>query len=187
MRRMEDYFGLIRRLAEAFENVRLDYAFTGALASSFYGLPRTTTDVDLLVHVVERAGKSKLVSALESAGLIVEVEKLDKALLSGYNIATFPDRKSSYSVDVIFSCRKLLKRAGTIGEVRAFFQAPEELILAKLRMIKTTLSEKKVMKDKEDVRAILRFADVNIRALRRKAKRDNTLAVLQALMADEKE
>lgn len=183
--RMEDYLGLIRRLAEAFGKVGLDYAFTGALATSFYGLPRTTTDVDLFIHVTNRTAKSKLVSALERVALRVDAGKVDRAFSSGYSIATFADRKTAYSVDVIFSDRKLPKRAGTIGAVQTFFHAPEDLISAKLRIIKAKLSEERVLKDKEDVRAILKFTDVNIDAVRKKAKRETTLVILEALMADE--
>jgi len=182
---MEDYLGLIMRLAEAFGKVGLDYAFTGALAASFYGLPRTTTDVDLLIHVSDRTAKSKLVSALEMAGLRVDGGEVDRAFSSGYRVATFADRRTAYSVDVIFSDRKLLKRAGTVGGVQTFFQAPEDLISAKLRRIKATLSEERVLKDKEDVRAILKFTNVNVEAVRKKAKRETTLVILEALMADE--
>ncbi len=46
---MKNFIEFAKRLAEAFENAGLDYAFTGALAVSFYGLPRTTTDVDVMV------------------------------------------------------------------------------------------------------------------------------------------
>ncbi|HVP16339.1 MAG TPA: hypothetical protein VMT42_03135 [candidate division Zixibacteria bacterium] len=99
---MEDYLGLIRRLAEAFGKGGVDYAFAGALAASLYGLPRTTTDVDLLIHVSSRAAKSRLVSDLERAGLRVDAGEIDRAFSSGYRVATFADRKTAYSVDVIF-------------------------------------------------------------------------------------
>ncbi|HVP16338.1 MAG TPA: hypothetical protein VMT42_03130 [candidate division Zixibacteria bacterium] len=84
-----------------------------------------------------------------------------------------------------FSERKLLKRAGTIGGIQNFFQTPEDLISAKLQRIKATLSEERVLKDKEDVRAILKFTDVNVEAVRKKAKRETTMVMLEALMAEQ--
>ena len=42
---MEGYDGLVRRLVRCLSVSGLDYAFTGALAVSFYGSPRTTNDV----------------------------------------------------------------------------------------------------------------------------------------------
>jgi len=48
---LETFFDLIRRVVEGFGAVGLDYMFTGALAASFYGVPRTTTDIDVVVEV----------------------------------------------------------------------------------------------------------------------------------------
>jgi predicted nucleotidyltransferase len=45
----------------------LTYAFTGALATSFYGIPRTTSDIDVLVGVAdEKSLKMKLLKAHQS-------------------------------------------------------------------------------------------------------------------------
>jgi phosphatidylglycerophosphate synthase len=48
---LDGFYGFAGRLVEGFEGSGLDYAFTGALAASFYGVPRTTSDVDVLVAV----------------------------------------------------------------------------------------------------------------------------------------
>lgn len=182
---MEAYHGLIRRLAKALGTVGLDYVFTGALAASFYGLPRTTTDVDLVVRVSDKAARSKLVCALARAGMSVDEKEVDKALTSGYRIATFADKKTAYTVDVILSNKKFQKRTGTVAGVQTFFQTPEDLISAKLRMIKATVSEERALKDKDDVRAILKFSTVDVEAIEKKAEKDTTLSILEALTADE--
>jgi hypothetical protein len=95
---MQTYNGLVRRLVEALEISQLDYAFTGALAASFYGLPRTTTDVDVMVKVCDKTEKRKLVCALANAGIMVDERELDKAVASGYGIAEFADQKTAYTV-----------------------------------------------------------------------------------------
>jgi hypothetical protein len=182
---MEAYYGLIRRLVKAFGTVGLDYMFTGALAASFYGLPRTTTDVDLVVRVSDKTARSKLVNALAGAGMRVDEEEVDRALASGYRIATFADRKTAYSVDVILSNKKLKKRTGTVAGVQTFFQTPEDLISAKLRMIKATVSTERALKDKMDVRAILKFTTVDIEAIKKKAEKDATQSILETLTAEE--
>jgi hypothetical protein len=41
----------VNRLAEAFGGEGQDYAFIGTLAVSFYGAPRTTSDVDVIIAV----------------------------------------------------------------------------------------------------------------------------------------
>jgi len=85
---MQAYFNLIKRLVKAFEASGLDYAFTGAMAASFYGLPRTTTDVDLMVQVSGKLGKSKLVRTLARAGTRANEKEIDRALASGYPLVT---------------------------------------------------------------------------------------------------
>jgi hypothetical protein len=106
------------------------------LAVSFYGSPRTTSDVDVMVALEGGGGeKLRVIEALQCAGLEVDEGKVDAALASGYNIATFEDGASPYSVDVIFSPDKLDKRSGRVAGLDTFLQLPEGLVLAKLRMV----------------------------------------------------
>jgi hypothetical protein len=179
---LEAYYDLVKRLVKSFKAVRLDYVFTGALAASFYGVPRTTVDVDVIVEVSENEHLVKLVSALKMAGLNIDEREIDVAVESGYRIATFRDTKTSYSVDIIFSSKKLKKRAGTVAGLQTFYQTPEELVLAKLRMIKATVPKERALKDEEDVKAILKFTKVDVEAVKKQAKRDNTLAIFETVI-----
>jgi hypothetical protein len=181
---LETFFELIRRVVTDFGAVGLDYMFTGALAASFYGVPRTTTDIDVVVDVSEKILQSKLVLALKQAGLLVDEKRIDETLRSGYRIATFEDSKTPYSVYVIFSSGKLEKRAGNILGLPTFYQTPEELILAKLRMIKATVPRERALKDRDDVKAILRFTRVDTKALKERARKNSTLSILEKIIAD---
>jgi len=69
---LEAFEGLIKRIVGCFNAVGLDYMFTGALAVSYYGRARTTVDVDVVVAVSGREWRSKLVSTLKEAGLVVD-------------------------------------------------------------------------------------------------------------------
>ena len=61
---MEVYYAFVKKLVNAFGMTGLDYAFTGALATSFYGVPRTTSDVDVIVAVTDSANvKEKIIAA----------------------------------------------------------------------------------------------------------------------------
>jgi hypothetical protein len=126
--------------------------------------------------------KGRVVSALRRAGLDVDERKLDSALTSGYRIASFRDKATPYTLDVIFLEGELRKRAGMIKGLSTFFQPPEDLILAKLRMIKATVPRERAVKDEEDVKAILEFTKVDVEAVKRQAKRDNTLTILESLI-----
>jgi hypothetical protein len=158
--------------------------FTGALAASYYGTPRTTMDVDIIIKTSKKEPQAKLMATLEEAGLKVEARKVATALKSGLKMTTFRDSKSSFTVDIIFSSKKLERRAGTILGLPTFYQTPGELILAKLRMIKATIPKERSLKDEEDVKAILKFTDVNINVVKRRARRNNTLSTFNAILAN---
>jgi len=46
-------------------------------------------------------------------------------------------------------------------------------------MIKAIVQRERALKDEEDVRAILRFTEVDIEAVRQRARKDSTLLVLE--------
>ena len=179
--RLEAFHNLVQRLVKGFERAKMEYAFTGALAASFYGLPRTTTDVDVVVQITDKDLKSRLELALREAGIVVGEKEIGRALESGYRIARFRDGKTAYTVDIMLSDGKLLKRAGTVAGVNTYFQSPEDLVLAKLRMIKATVPRERALKDVEDVKAILKFTRVDIQAIKKKSKADNTSLVFEAI------
>lgn len=171
----------MKKLVDALEKERLEYAFTGALAASFYGVPRTTSDIDVLVSLRGRAAKAKLSAALHQVGLEVDEKKIDDALASGYRIATFHCKASAYRVDVILS-DQIRKRSGSIAGVDTFLQVPEDLVNAKLRMIQATIDQERTQKDEDDVRAILRFTEVDKKAIHARAKKDGTVALWERFM-----
>lgn len=179
---MEAYYAFVKKIVNAFNNVDLDYAFTGALATSFYGVPRTTSDVDVIVSIADLTDvKPKLLKVLQLADLTIEERKIDMALKSGFKIATFKDKKSPYSTYIIFM-EKFEKRAGKIAGLDTFFQSPEGLIAAKLRMIKATIPPERTAKDKADVKSILAFTKVDIEAIKRQAHKDNTFEVFKEII-----
>ena len=121
---LEVYYAFVKKIVEVFEEAHLDYALTGALATSFYGTPRTTNDIDIMVAVAHDTDvKVKLSAALRKAGLLVDELKIDDALNSDFKIAQFKDTTSPYYIDVIFSAQKLVKRAGKITGLNTFFQS----------------------------------------------------------------
>lgn len=182
---MDSFEGFLRRIVEGFNAAGLDYMFTGALAVSYYGRARTTTDVDVVVAVGGVGWRERLVSALRAAGLVVEEKMLDDALKSGYNIATFRDSKSPLTVDIIFSREKLAKKRGMVLGLPTYYQKPENLVLAKLRMIRATVPRERAQKDVDDVKAILKFARVNLEAIRRQAEKEGTIKILKEITAQQ--
>ena len=162
-------------------DAKIDYMFTGALAASYYGIPRTTLDVDILIKFTPK-GVKFLVAQLKKAGLSVSRRKVELAFKSGYKVVTLEDEKAPFTVDIILSDKKLEKKKGEILGMPTYYQTAEALILAKLRMIKATIKEEKALKDRADVRAILRHIRVNLKALKKKAKEEKTISILEELL-----
>jgi hypothetical protein len=59
----------------------------------------------------------------------------------------------------------------------------EALIAAKLRIIKATIPRVRALKDEDDMKAVLKFTKVNTGDIEGRAKKENTLAVLETLTA----
>ncbi len=161
----------------------IDYMFTGAFAASYYGVPRTTADVDIVVQV-SRKNADKLIEALRKAQIQMNKRKIAQAIDSDYRIITVEDGKTALRLDIIFSETKLKKKPGTIMGLHSFYQTPEELVLAKLRMIKVTLPAERALKDKNDVNAILEHTRIDVEAVEKQAKKESTLYIFQELQKE---
>lgn len=155
--------------------------FTGAIASSYYGVPRTTMDVDIIVTVSEM-DHNVLVSALREIRLNVSVPDFQNALESGYKIVSADDQLTPFTVDFILLDSSLEKIPCTLFDEPTFLQTAENLVRSKLRMIKSTFDREKSAKDRADVRAIIRYSGLNMSRVRDYAARDNTLDVLESLI-----
>ena len=129
--------------------------FTGAVAASYYGTPRTTMDVDVVVNIPPEGSQSLLLTPLKAAEIRVDENKMLTALRAGYRVVTLKDQKTHCTLDLILADKKLEKRSGTIMGLPSFIQTHENLVLSQLRMIKSTISKEKSQKDREDVKAIL--------------------------------
>jgi hypothetical protein len=107
---------------------------------------------------------------------------LRKAWRSEYRIITIEDERSAYTLDIILTDDKLERKSGSIVGLRTYYQTPESLILAKLRMIKATLRPEKAMTDREDIKAILKSTRLRLDILRKRAKSQGTQEILEDSM-----
>lgn len=159
---------------------RLTYAITGATAASYYGTPRTTADVDFIVRVSSK-DLQKFIRALQLSDLKFERENIKRRLKSEYNIISLQDKWSPYRADFIVQRGRIPRLKGSLLGIPAYYQTPETLIVAKLRMIKTTLPPERSIKDKNDVQAILANTRVDLRRIERLARKDTTLEIFRTI------
>jgi len=168
---------------KSFNASKIDYMFTGALAASYYGTPRTTVDVDIVVQI-SKENADRLVKTLRKAQVLVSKRKIEQAIDSDFGILTVKDKKTAVHLDVILSNKKLKKKPGTIVNLPTFYQTPEELILAKLRMVKVTIPPERALKDKDDILAVLKYTGINAKTIEKKAEKENTLYIFKELQKE---
>lgn len=171
------------RVVKSFNASEIDYMFTGALAASYYGTPRTSIDVDIVAQVSKKDA-DKLVETLRKAQVQVDKRKIEQAIDSDFRILTVKDKKTALHLDVILSNKKLKKKPGTIISLPTFYQTPEELILAKLRMVKVTIPPERAVKDKDDIRAVLKHTRINVKTIEKQAEKENTLYIFKELQKE---
>jgi hypothetical protein len=176
-----NYGDFVRKVIIALNNLGVQYALTGALAVSYYGRPRTTIDVDVIIKATP-SDFERLAEALRRAKLHSEASVLHNAWLSKYRIASFEDRKG-LRLDVILTQEDIPRRRATILGLPAYIQEPGPLLLQKLRLIKATTDEEKRAIDRMDVLSILRNVDIDVDVLIDEARRQATFDLLQELLA----
>jgi hypothetical protein len=88
---------VVARLAAALQQLRVAYAVGGSLASSLYGVPRATNDVDVIADL-RPAHVARLVAALEGS-FYVDEHMIHSALADHSSFNVF-DRDTMMKVDV---------------------------------------------------------------------------------------
>ncbi len=173
------YVEFVKALVEHLNLSRVDYAITGAVAASYYGTPRTTIDADFLVHIPPRQ-LDRFLRNLERVQVKMNLDRIRRQVRSGYNIITITDKISPHRADLILT-QRIPKKKGTLQGVATYFQSPESLILAKLRMIKATRPGARTEKDREDIRGILANTKVNKKKIAKESAEQSTLEIYREL------
>ncbi len=148
---------LVVRLAELLERLGIPYAFGGALAVSFWGIPRTTQDADCLVAVPALAYQ-RLADTLNNEGFTVAeqgeepvtVEALRKQVaVRGYMTLSWRSTLVELFVPLVTLQHEILRRATPqpFGDGHIIVTTAEDLILLKMAFHR--------QKDVQDIKGIL--------------------------------
>jgi hypothetical protein len=142
---MEQQRAVLLQAIEALERIEIPYAVTGSWASTSYGLPRTTHDLDLVVAItVEQA--DELASAFQSP-MYADAAWMKEAAakrtffniidpISGLKIDFWPLQDDEYS-RTQFERRRHIELLGH----KVWMLAPEDVILSKLLWYRASESQ----------------------------------------------
>lgn len=155
-----DQDDLLRRLVSALEKAGVPYLITGSTATMFYGEPRFTNDIDVIVQLREEH-LSRLLAAFPDEEFYVSEEAARRALATGGQFNVIHPR-SGLKVDLIMAAttpfdRSRFERGRRLhpaSDYDAVFAAPEDVILKKLLFYREGGSDKHL----RDVAGVLKIS-----------------------------
>ena len=140
---------LLLRITTALDAHQIPYMLTGSLASSMYGIPRATNDIDIVI-APDRAQLFSFIQLMQRVGLTVHSESAMAALTrrTQFNVI---DLRMGWKVDLIickdrqFSTTEFArKETHEVEGMRLTLATPEDVLLAKLEWSKMGDSERQL-------------------------------------------
>jgi len=169
---MDDLQAVFADVISRLEQASIPYMVSGGIAGNHYGLPRSTTDIDIVVRLAP--GDAGCIAQLFRPDCVIS----DEALIDSLDICSqfsliHPHR--IVQVDMIlkkaddFGDEEFSRRQrANIGEVPAWITSPEDLVLSKLLWSRDSASEVKSF----DIQGLLRIqADLDNEYLDRWTRR----------------
>ncbi len=159
-----DQYELLKHTAEIFKRLNIPYFVTGSMASIYYGEPRLTIDIDIVVDI-NREHISGLLKAFSQDEFYLSEEAIQEAVKrrKQFNII---HSSSGLKIDVIVrkdnafddSRFNRLKKILTAENVEANFSSPEDVIIMKMKFYQEGSSEKHL----RDITSMLKISSENI-------------------------
>jgi hypothetical protein len=147
-------------IVRALNDAEIPFMLTGSLAAAFYGAPRATQDVDLIIES-RPENIRRFVDSLRATGLYVDLESALGALRTGgrFNVI---DPASGWKADLIFRKARLFsetefgrRQRQEIFGIEIALTTLEDLLIAKLEWSELGDSELQ----RRDIRELLEIAD----------------------------
>jgi|SRR5271157_4700585 len=149
---------VFERITSALDQAGIAHMLVGSFASAYYGAPRTTQDIDLVITATSEKLRT-FVSLLPSNEYYVDLESTLEAcrrqslfnvvdLASGWKIDLIIRKSRAYSQEEF--CRR---KQINLQDIPLFIASPEDVVISKLEWAKLAQSQRQI----EDVAGILRM------------------------------
>ena len=144
--------GFLQRLVAVLDQVGVPYMLSGSLASAFYGIPRSTQDIDIVVQMDLSRLRSLLRALPEDQYYVSEPAAMDALRRQGqFNII---DMETGWKVDLIVCKRRPFsqmefgrRRSEEVLGVALMVCSPEDSILSKLEWAKKSGGSERQLRD----------------------------------------
>jgi len=172
----------IKKLISTLNKLRIHYAFTGAFAVSYYGFPRISADIDILIEK-NKNKLQKLASQLQPLGYDVTETDILSAIEECSHFPIFHKKRAAPYFDIKIACEQdetsAINNYKTIDfhGLKCRIVSVEDLIIKKLEW-----------NDTKDVELILfRCKEIDMKKLEKKSKEKSLFTKLQKLLERKKQ
>lgn len=143
---------LLKKVARALEDAQIEYMITGSIASSLYGEPRSTHDIDLVV-AIKKTDSKKLLKIFHSPRFYLDEEAIISAIENN-DMFNLIDTKEGDKVDFWIlrddpfdQSRFSRRQKEKITDFHMQVATPEDMILIKLKWAKLSGGSEKQFTD----------------------------------------
>ncbi len=177
-----DLVSLLKIVTNRLEKAGISYMVSGGVAVSYWGYPRTTHDIDIVIEA-QKEDKDKITKLFEN-DFYISPEAVEDAIKTRFtfNILHY---KSGLKVDFWLlkkepfgesEFKRRLRRKMFGKEI--YIISAEDLILSKLLGHKETQSNRRL----EDAKSILKTSEVDLEYIRKWAEKQSTIEILEEII-----
>jgi len=167
----------VKKLISSLNKLNLRYAFTGAFAVSYYGFPRLSADIDILIEKNEKK-LLRLVSFLHDCGYDVVKTDVLKAIEECSHFPVFFRGNMFPYCDFKVACEK-----DELSSIRNFKVLNYHGVKCRIVSVEDLIVKKLEWNDVKDVEVILiRCKEIDMKKLEEKAKQKSVYKKLRKLL-----
>lgn len=181
--KIDELVSLLHFVVKKLELLKIPYVVTGGLAVSYWGLPRSTHDIDIIIEI-DHSKINAILKAFEK-DFYISREGVEDMLEhnvsfnvihneSQTKIDFWPVNKKDAHKIAEF---KRAQKENVFGK-KIFMIAPEDLILAKLQWFQDSTSGRHL----EDIKSILKISKVDMDYIKRWSEKQGTLEILNEII-----
>lgn len=176
--------GLLIKITEILDKLKIPYIVTGGMAVSVWGRTRYTADVDIVVELLEKNIDLLSKELLQVDKDVYVSEDAMREALETKGEFNFIHPQSQLKVDFWVAKddfnKQEIKRAVTkkINGKKVNFASPEDLILSKLLWYQLSESTRQL----EDIESVLTISKVDMDYIKELAAKQGTTEILNSLL-----
>ena len=177
-----DLVSLLKIVKKRLDKSGISYMVSGGIAVSYWGFPRTTHDIDIVIEAEEK-DKDKIIKLFKKDFYISD-EAVEEAIKNRFTFNII-DNKSGLKIDFWLIKRDVFGKSEFSRKIKRkmfgeniYIISPEDLILCKLIGFEETKSDRRL----QDAKSILQTSKVDMDYIKKWSKNQGTLEILNKLL-----